>query len=406
MHSLHNYLAKQLDKALRQDRVVVFYDARSEFEPFMDELELFGDGDGGLLRYRIGDTLTHVARFEGSFFALKARIEPLVSADQPETLLVYLLGQVLDRDGSVLMEVERAGQVYGDAPSHALKSMARRLLRKQYTDGDIDEMLHSDSLSYKDVVSFLGQGKSDGGSLVKLVLEGQSSEDLITDWIVSEDKDEALSSKLAEPELYRLIHARLGLETEQNTPLTKARHQKIRYLLINEFRSDLSCNVPDALKIVPVPKHKDESKHIAIITAALRENHGDAYVELADGIEKEFGLANIDINPASLGAIDTFCFEEHRLLDHAANLITGGHYAKALAVVAGRGHSFWVDHPAFLGRLAQWEACRLMAELGIEVDTVRPALKKIPAAATKWVEAYAQEAGWYRVDRAQRTLEA
>jgi len=48
--------------------------------------------------------------------------------------------------------------------------MARRLLRKQYTDGDIDEMLRPDSLSYNDVVRFLGQGGSGSGSLIKLVL--------------------------------------------------------------------------------------------------------------------------------------------------------------------------------------------------------------------------------------------
>ena len=129
-------------------------------------------------------------------------------------------------------------------------------------------------------------------------------------------------------------------------------------------------------------------------------------MELADDIEKEFGLANAAIDPASLGAIDTFRFEECRLLHHAANLITDGHYVKALAVVKGRRHCFWVDHPDFLGRFTQWEACRLMAELGAEVDAVRPALKKTPTVATKWVEAYAKEGGWHCVDRTQRTLEA
>jgi PglZ domain len=406
MHALHNYLAQQLDKALRHDRVVVFYDARSEFEPFMAELEEVGVGIGDLPRTCIGDTLTHMARFDGSFFALKASIEPLVSADMPEALLIYVPGQARDRALSVLMEVERAGQVYGDSPSHALKSTARRLLRKQYTDGDIDEMLRPDSLSYNDVTSFLGQGGSGSGSLVKLVLKGSSSEELITDWVVSGDKDKALASKLAEPEFFRLIHARLGLEIEEGTPLAKARHQTVRYLLVNEFRSDLSCDAPDMLNIVSAPGHGDESKHIAAIMASLRANHGDAYVELSDGIEKEFSLANASIDPASLGAIDTFRFEERCLLHHAADLVTDGQYAKALAVVAGRGHSFWVDHPGFLGRLAQWEACRLMAELGAEVDAMRPQLKETPTDAAKWVEAYAQEGGWYRVDRAQRALEA
>ena len=405
-HQLHDYLAQQLDKALRQDRVVVFYDARSEFEQFIGELEVVGTGLGELPRIRVGDTLTHLALFDGSFFALKASIEPLVSADKPEALLIYLPGQARDRASSVLMEVERAGQVYGDAPSHSLKSMARRLLGKRYTDGDIDEMLRPDLLSYNDVVRFLGQGDSGSGSLVKLVLTGSSSEDLIANWVVSEDKDEALTSKTAEPELFRLVYARLGLEIEEGSSLAKARHKTVRYLLINEFRSDLNCDAPDAVKIVPSPDHKEKSKHIAAVTAALRAIHGDAYVELADGIEKEFGLENAAIDPAGLGAIDTFRFEERRLLHHAADLITDGHYSKALSVVVDRGHSFWLDHPDFLGRLAQWEACRLMAVLGTEIDAVRPALMKMPAVATKWVEAYAQDGGWHRVDLAQRTLEA
>ena len=67
-HQLHDYVAQQLDKVLRQDRVVVFYDARSEFEPFMAELEVIDTGIGDLPRGSVGDTLTHIARFEGSFF--------------------------------------------------------------------------------------------------------------------------------------------------------------------------------------------------------------------------------------------------------------------------------------------------------------------------------------------------
>ncbi len=38
------------------------------------ELEVVGTGIGDLPRTCIGDTLTHMARFEGSFFALKATL--------------------------------------------------------------------------------------------------------------------------------------------------------------------------------------------------------------------------------------------------------------------------------------------------------------------------------------------
>ena len=406
MHPLHDYISEQLDKALRQDRVVVFYDARAEFEPFIGELEEVGDALDDLPRVTIGDTLTHLARFEGSFFALKARIEPLVAVDKPDPVLVYIPGLARDRTESVLMEVEQAGQVYGDAPGHALKSVARRLLRQSYTDGDIDEMLRPESLSYQDVARFLGQGDAGSGSLLKLVLSGSTSEALIVDWIVSEDKDTELAAKLAEPELFRLIQARLGLQIAPETPLSKARHQAVRFLLVNEFRSDLTGDAPDALTIMPGVGNKDHAKHVATIAATLRADHGVCYTALADTVEHEFGLATATIDPAQLGAIDTFRFEERSLLHHTAKLITQRDYATALDVVTGRARSFWVDQPAFLDRLAQWELCRLLAELGAKVEAVRPALKALPDKASAWIEVYAQPGGWYEVDRAQRALDA
>ena len=49
----------------------------------------------------------------------------------------------------------------------------------------------------------------------------------------------------------------------------------------------------------------------------------------------------------------TFCSE----------LIAGGKFEEALALVAGREHSFWLDRD--MARKAQWEACRRMADLGL-----------------------------------------
>ena len=82
-HGLHEHLAKTLDRLLRERRIVVFYDLREEFTPFLDELDNVGTGVGGLPRSCIQDTLTHIARFEGSFFALKAAVEPILAQTRP-----------------------------------------------------------------------------------------------------------------------------------------------------------------------------------------------------------------------------------------------------------------------------------------------------------------------------------
>lgn len=38
MHPLHDYVAKQLADKLKDRRVVVWYDERGEFQPFVDEV--------------------------------------------------------------------------------------------------------------------------------------------------------------------------------------------------------------------------------------------------------------------------------------------------------------------------------------------------------------------------------
>lgn len=417
IHPLHQHIASTLGRLLRERRVVVFYDLREEFGPFLDELDIVGTGMGDLPRVCIHDTLTHVARFEGSFFALKAAVEPILAAPRPEPVLVYVPGYAKERLGklrapatpnmaqgkdvwNVLFELDCAGKSY--EPS--LRGLARNELRRRYTDGDIDEMLAPESLTYHDVVRFLlDEGGAAGGSasLVKLVLGNGSSEEVICRWLANEARDAELEAKQAAPELLKLVQARLGLSLA-GVSLAKARHQTLRYALVNEFRSDLGGKAPGQLDVVPAPPTKEELQRVRDVAERLRREHPDAYSDIADGIERELNLPALKIDADALGTIDTFRFEEAVLLEHAAQLIADAHYERALELVLARRRSFWVDRS--LGRLGQWETCRLMAELGREVARIRPLLKKGNGTPRSWVEGYASD--WYRADLAQRALES
>ena len=142
MHTFHDYLREHLDDLLRKHSVVVFYDPRNEFRPFFDrELELLA-GDP-LPRVAMGSCSAFLARYEGSFFGLRGLVEPIVAADQPEPLILYLPGIAKDRQGSVLMELERAGTCY----EPQLKRLALNVLRQRFTDGQIDEMLRPAALT-------------------------------------------------------------------------------------------------------------------------------------------------------------------------------------------------------------------------------------------------------------------
>lgn len=407
--AFHRYLCQQLAEQLLKRRVVVFYDPRREFEAFFEELQEAGPGLGGLPRVFIDSehhATPHFGRFEGSFFGLRAAVEPIAELDKPELLIVYLPAVTRDRRHSVLMELEKAGTCY----EPQLRRLARNVLREFYADGAIDELLASDKITYRDVAGFLEQSQGGVGqaSMLRTLFSGASSEVLLARWLADPDLDEAISEKVATGELVKLISGRLGLELDSAMAISAARAKVVRYVLVNEFRSDLTCDPPASVSMMTTPATKEQLGRIRDVAARLRDAHADVYESLADQVEGELALRAADIDPAHLGAVDTFRFEEHALLAHVGALIAKKSYAKALEIISHRSRSFWVDRD--VRRRAQWEACRLMTELGQAVEEIRPEVSQLASKAgadpSRWVSAYANPDGWHRVDLLQRSLEA
>ena len=401
MHPLHDYLCQKLDEMLMKNGIVVFYDPRCEFELLFDrELKETEPGHGGLPRVVVNERLTFVARHQGSFFALRSAVEPIAELDNPEPLIVYLPGVERDRHGSVLLELEKSGTTY----EPQLKQMARHVLRKRFTDGQVDEMLRPANVSYTDIVAFLRQGdEGQSASVLRTIFEGAQSETLITRWLTDNEKDQIIADKDAEDELFKLIGSRLGLLIPDNTTVAETRDRLLRYMLVNEFRSDLTCDPPQAVSMVPTTPNKDHLERIRNVADRLRRSHAEIYEVFADKVEDDLSLAGANIDAGHLGNTDTFRFEERLLLAYAGELIHAGEYAKALETVENRSRSFWVDR--HVGRRAQWEACGLMVELGREIEKIRPMLGKTNGNPMKWVQAYTVEDGWFRVDELQRRLE-
>ncbi len=401
MHPFHDYLSRQLRDQLRKKPVFVLYDPAAAFTPFIDELPLVAE-DGPLPRVRVAELATHLARFRGSFFALRDAVEPLVAQGTPEPLLIHLPGfRKPDPQRSVLLELEAAG----NAKEWQFRSMARRcLLRESYTEGAIDKMLAPANADYADVVALLGQRRQVEPSMLKVILNKATAAELLATWLADDGHDQTIGDKEAVDELLELIRNRLGLEPPPGDALAATRDRTWRYLLINEFRFDLDAPAPASVAMIPEAPSEEHEKRIRELAARMRKDHGQVYVTRADEIETVLGLRDADLEAAALGRIDTFRFEEQRLLAHAGALVIAERYADALAIVDDRRRSFWVDRE--LGRQAQWETCRLIAALGLAVTAVRPALRKIKTGATAWVRAYAAGDGWHRADHAYRKLEA
>ncbi|MBX3245757.1 MAG: PglZ domain-containing protein [Myxococcales bacterium] len=405
MHPLHDYVAKQLADKLKDRRVVVWYDERGEFRPFVDEVRGGPRAAAEPVAVGVAGIKASLAEYAGSLFELRAVVEPLVSGDKPDVLVLYIPGLAHDAKASVLMELEKAGRTW----KPELKQLAKNVLLQKYTLGVVDEMLPFDrKVSYADLArAAAGNSGAEPPSILKSIFHDASGNDgLLTAWLVSDARDAEIVSKEATRELTKLVKARLGLDLVADSPLAKLRAIVLRYVLAGEFRLDLSCDPPASLDSVAKPPTKDEESAVRELARRLRTGHADTYAALADRVEEELGLKNAKLSPGALGSIDTFRFEERALLRHAGDLVANCKFESALSLVSEREQSFWLDRD--VARKAQWEATRRIAELGHLAVQVKAAVGKTSGDAATWLDAYVTQSGsgWFRLDQAQRRMEA
>ena len=413
-HRLHQIIALQLERYLKYRRVVVWYDARAEFTGFIAELEPKVTSPG-LFSIRVGGTAATLVQGEpsgkSSLVALKLTVEPLVSRDLPDPVVVYIPGRDPDRQNSPLMELELAGTRW----EPALRREVRRVLAESHSDAAIDKLLAPESLTYADLIVYCASDGSGGHAVSPLrsvfSSKGLTSEQLLARWIAHDAQDIAIESKQAKGELYDLVSSRIGLALDPSLPLVKARHHCRRYVLVNEFRDDYRGEMPASLESVPKPTLKEQRERIRDMTHCLREvdpsnpdrRLGHYYAELADAVQADVRLDQAHLDPAKLGVIDTFRCEEALLLSYAADLATRGEGEQAIAVIHDRSVSFWTSRDT--ARAAQWELCRRVAVVRTMVGVIERDLPKAGAHASTWIDSFAADQGWHRADQAHRSME-
>lgn len=402
MSLFYDHLAAQVTAALRSG-VAVIVDPDAAFEPFVEEVA--GTGAWSSLHpdtyvVDLDGTPARLARFRGSWFGLKAAVEPFLSLDGPPDppLLVYIPAALPSPAQDVLMELVLAGQRL----DWSLDKQARACMRQKFTDGVIDEVLSGGTATFLDVVRFLAQGTR-AASKLRAIFPHRSDSDILLAWLAEPAHDAAITAKGADGELRKLVTSRLGLTLEDDVDLPKARARTARYVLVAEFRHDLDGDAPAALAMIPTPGTDAQREEALELSRRFRSQHADAYVVRSDQVTQELHLDTAGIDPATLGRVDTFRFEERALLGWCAKLLTDKRYAEALAVVDARGPSFWVERE--VERQAQWELCRRVGELGLRIEGVSGDLPGKGASPADWVRRYAAPDGWHAMDGAQRALD-
>ena len=283
--------------------------------------------------------------------------------------------------------------------------MSKNLLKRTYTEGTIDEMLRDRQLGYEDICRLLKPGQESSGSILKLILGELDTASLLAKWISETGFDGQIESKGGRGELTKLILLRCGLTLPDTAGLAECRDQLCRFLLLGEFRHDLTCPEPSSISMVPKAALKEQREFISRVLDILRKTNAATYEMVAVSVEEEFSLAKAEIPAAKLGAIDTFRFEERAMLTHIGGLLTAGLYSDATKLVADHRRSFWAEQD-LSRRQAQWELCATLAELGTETVRVGRELISVSGGTKTFVDLYTAQNGWHRMDALHRRLEA
>jgi hypothetical protein len=404
----HQHLDEQLQGALRTG-VAVVVDPAGAFAPYMDDLAAtcaWSDEHPDVALVKVGDVSAHFVQFTGSWFGVRAAVEPFVSGDTAPIpgVVIYVPAPAPDETQDVLMELARAGRRL----TWIFEKEARDCLRARFTDGVIDDVLHDGRAGFEDVVAFLAQRGGGKASRLKVVFKGEADATILVRWLASDAFDAAITEKGALGELARLVQSRVGLELDEGLELPGARARLARFVLLNEFRHDLRGEPPGSIASLPAPATEAHVANTLDLAQRFRVECPEAYVIRARQVEQEFHLAKAKVKPEELGRIDTFEFEERLLLSWCASLLEARQYDAAHAIVVERETSFWVewtDASAQMPRKEQWELCRRVAELGLRIAAVKGTLPAASAGSAAWVARYAASEGWHRVDTAQRALE-
>lgn len=208
----------------------------------------------------------------------------------------------------------------------------------------------------------------------------------------------------AHSELLRLLQAELGFAPALPGGEWPAVQQAlVQTLLLSELAFDLPAPLPAGL--ANLPRTADEARpQVFAICERLRDGvrTRDRYIDFATAIEQRLGLPGHFQGVAQLGVRDTFPFEEKQYLAATLAAIDGADLVGARRIVAGRSASIWRELPERSQRWRLAERCLDLLEVAADVEATWQNAGATPCAL---VEGYAAEAGWWRLDRAQRHME-
>ena len=350
--------------------------------------------------------------FKGSYYELRAEVEPLLRGAEPPKLLVYLPIEYEMAKGP-LAELLALGTVVrpgaAGLANTRLGVVAKKALKNLVSEAkltDLDEQIRKGQLTLADLERLGDEGGDEALPTVLAVLYGTAiAEDVVLDFLSGPGRDSELAVKNAQTELVDMLESRFGLTKVGGEPLAKVRSFLTRQVLCAELLETLGEKIPSSLKAVLSLKPGPLRRRCAGLADGWRNRRdlAGSYSDAATTVEKSLHLDSIDLSDELIERVRTFESIERRLLRLVAKRLTQDHDDEAAALAQERRRGFWASARTDL--LAEWTLLAQAAELIETADEVEAALDK-PISFEQIVESYTRdENAWAELDTLHRRLE-
>ena len=361
-------LEADLRSCVRRHGIVIWLDQAGTYSEFVGRLQALRAAGG--LPYE-------VHAFRGSHLALMLDLDGMAAGTEKAPLVIHLPGFTEDTVRQTpLYELYAAGVRYRKALDTLVTEAASGQVRPDQTDSFRAQP--GTTLAGADAwLSALLDGAEGGGigAQLRAMSPEAALDDLLTGGIIAG----RIGELDAEDALWERFAAWIGLPSfwrDATLPPSRPRAGDVAFAaaswaLCAEYTDDLKRPPVSDLLAPAAALPRPVIDACRALAAHLRDRHASFYQRTADETEVLLADEVEQAQAEDLGAIDTFRFEEDKVLKAALAALGRAAYAQAAAWAGPRaelpsaGASFWLrDDPA---RQSAWQLVRDAARLGQEI---------------------------------------
>lgn len=308
MGLLLDYMTSLLLEQVKKNHIVVWFDPDKWYSGMVESLDLPG---------------VTVAQYQGSFFALRQKVEPLIGHEEPPDLVLYV--PMAEEDSlNALAELSVAGIVMrpgqnpwqrNTRPSLVAKNAVINMGDKAMAES-VELQVRAGKLSFYDVDQMMDRSVGGGGdAIIAAIFRTMDPIDVALTLLGTPAADGFIVERNCLPDVAKFLERSFGVDLCGCNSLQVLRESLARTVLAAEFISALRDRVPRELATAIVATEPElRERQVELVRLwRVRRDLGDSYAEHSARVERELGVASLDLEIEQLRQCTTFTACERML---------------------------------------------------------------------------------------------